>query len=72
MQFQVEYGQLQRKDINPAAGGFTTEDLTNPTVDSYLDERQQSYLGEKTKKTSPLVFVFAAIIFLVVISFLQK
>lgn len=71
MSFKVENGQLQRKDINPSAGGFSTEDLTNPTVDDYLDEKQQTYLGESTKQLSPLVFIFAAVVFLIGVSFLQ-
>ena len=41
MAFKVDNGQLQRKDINPSAGGFSTEDLTNPSTDNFLDEKQQ-------------------------------
>lgn len=71
MAFKVDNGQLQRKDINPSAGGFSTEDLTNPTVDDYLDNKQQVVLGTQTKQLSPLVFIFAAVVFLIGVSFLQ-
>lgn len=72
MQFKMDYGVLQMRDVYPNAGGMSTEDLTNPTNDTYLDNKQQEYLGETTRQKSPMVFVFAAVIFLLVVSMFQK
>ena len=72
MQFKMEAGLLQRKDIDPSAGGYTTSERTNPVIDSRIDMQQQVYLGETTRQKSPLVFVFAAVIFLLVVSLFQK
>ena len=40
MEFVIEHGMLQAKDVNPAAAGESTPELTNPRTEAAEDIKQ--------------------------------
>lgn len=72
LNFKMDYGVLQVSDVNPAVGGMTTRDLTNPRVDDDLEAAEQVATGHLGKIKSPFYYILPVIILIVVISYLQK
>ena len=72
LKFTVDYGMLQAADLNPEIPGSTTSDLTNPRLEDDEEVKQELMFGGLTAKTSPLIFLAAAIAILFVIRYLQK
>ena len=72
LKFTVDYGMLQVKDINPAAAGLNTKDLTNPGLEDEEEVKQEIITGQGKTKTNPLRYVIAAAVVLFLISYFQK
>ena len=72
IQFVVEHGMLQAKDINPAVPGESTADLTNPRFEAKEDAQQELISGEMAKRRSPLVYLLAVVVVLMAFSLFQK
>lgn len=68
----MDYGAMQAKDLNPAAPGLSTAALTNPTYEKNLEAQEAVATGEVGKAASPLRYILLAAVLIAVIGYLQK
>lgn len=68
----MDYGAMQAKDLNPAAPGLSTAALTNPTYEKNLEAQEAVATGEVGKTFSPLRYILLAAVLIVVVGYLQK
>lgn len=72
LDFVVDYGMLQIRDLNPAAGGPTTSGLTNPQLEANEQATKEIITGNHAFTYSPLLFVIVILVVLFGVSYLQK
>lgn len=68
----MDYGAMQARDLNPAAPGLSTAALTNPTYDKGLEAQEAVATGEVGRAMSPMRYLLAIVVVLVVIGYMQK
>lgn len=72
LNYVMEYGTIQARDINPAVPGATTQDLTNPRVVDNLEASEQILTGQLGQHLSPIYYLAIAIAVLLAVSYFQK
>lgn len=72
MEFVIEHGMLQAKDVNPAAAGESTPELTNPRTEAAEDIKQEIVTGKHAFTISPLVYILALAVLLFVWNLFQQ